>query len=61
MEELIMFTMFQVKNNLTVEEVYSLHNGLDNLEKLIENNNNPLIKLYISSMRDTIDNMLELK
>lgn len=61
MEELIMFTMFQVKNNLTVEEVYSLHNGLDNLEKLIKNNNNPLIKLYISSMRDTIDNMLELK
>lgn len=56
-----MFTLFQVKNNLTVEEVYSLHNGLDNLEKLIENNNNPLIKLYISSMRDTIDNMLELK
>ena len=56
-----MFTLFQVKNNLTVEEVYSLHNGLDNLEKLIKNNNNPLIKLYISSMRDTIDNMLELK
>lgn len=56
-----MFTMFQIKNNLTVEEVYSLHNELDNLEKLIKNNNNPLIKLYISSMRDTIDNMLELK
>ena len=56
-----MFTMFQIKNNLTVEEVYSLHNGLDNLEKLIKNNNDPLIKLYISSMRDAIDNMLELK
>lgn len=56
-----MFSMFQVKKNLSVEDVYSLHNGLDNLEKLIKNNNDPLIKLYISSMRDTIDNMLELK
>lgn len=56
-----MFSMFQVKKSLEVEDIYNLHNGLDNLEKLIKNNNDPLIRLYIASMRDTIDNMLELK
>lgn len=56
-----MFTSFKIKEHLTVEEVYSLHHGLDNLEKLIKNSNDPLIKLYISSMRNTIDDMLELK